>query len=294
MKYEVINISTSTERYVANGVLTHNKFIGGGCPSGTSYTPQGLQATVKRPFIFYQASYAPSLPITVTFTNNTDTTYNYFTYEDSNGINWCYGTTSYPMTKTSARSGSSSNISTISTSNKMTYIPASFGWQSNFFVSFSVQTLGTTGDGGNFYWSMLISATDNSSRAATNNYPASGYSYVAGGPIPVSCLTLDSLIEKYDGKTVFLKDIQVGDSLLSINPDTKEYEESIVTSKTHHRVDELYLINNGLLRCSKFHKHVVKRDESWIVVTSEELLVNDILLSKDLEELVISKIDSLN
>jgi hypothetical protein len=292
MKYEVINISTSTERYIANGVLTHNKFIGGGCPSGVTYTSQGVQATVKRPFLFYQSSYIPSLPITVTYTNNIDTTYNYFTFEDSNGINWCYGSTSYPMTKTTFRSGSVT-VTGNATNQKMTYLPASYGWQSNYFVSFSVSTLTGVGDPGTFYWSALLSATDASSRAATNNYPGTGYSIVTGN-LSVPCLTPDTLIELIGGKTVFLKNIEVGEVLTSIDPETGEYEESIVTSKTFHKVDELYLLNNGVIRCSKYHKHIVKRENLWVIITSDQLLLGDIMMNKDTEEIIIDKIETLN
>jgi len=293
MKYEVINISTTTERYIANGILTHNKNYGFGCPSGTSYTSKGVQAIYKRPFIYYQSSYAPSLPITITYSSNTDVTKNYFTYADvDDSTVFCQGSAAYPMTKTSFVSASVA-VTTNATNTKMTYVPASFGWQSNYFVSFSVSYLTSIGDPGTFYWSAKLSATDASSRAADNNYPNAYYSY-ANGSFTVACLTPDTLIEIVDGKTVFLKDLEVGDKVLSIDPNTKEYESSIITSKTYHKVNELYLINNGLLRCSQSHKHVVKRNDIWITCTSDELAINDVMMTKDFEEIIINEIDILN
>ena len=294
MKYEVINISTSTERYIANGVLTHNKGSGtSACPSGTAYntgvTTVYFSNTIK-PEIFYQISYVPSLPIIVTFVNDTSDN-NYFTIT-ANGTK-CVGTSTTPMTKITF------NPSTVSTATQMDpKSPTNLGWTSKttVHVTGSVTRLNNVTSDGVFHWSAAMTARDSSNRSATNSWSTinSAFASVTGGNLsPTSCLTLDTLIQKYDGNTLFLNDIEVGDNLMSINPETNQYESSIVTSKTYHTVDELYLINNGLLRCSKYHKHIIKRNQNWIVITSDQLLIGDILLTKDLVELEIKNIDIL-
>jgi hypothetical protein len=290
MIHEVINISTTTERYIANGILTHNKLTDTGCPDLTTYISQGVQTTYKKPQIFYQASYTPSLPITITLTNVTDYTYNYFTIL-SDGTPCLPDAT--PMTRTSFRSGSTS-VTTLTTTSNMNYVAASYGWQAKYFVSFSVETRAGQKEPGTYYWAAALTARDNSRVNATNSYAGTGYSIVTGNITISSCLTPDTLIEKYDRKTVFLKDIQVGDAIMSIDPETKQYEQSIVTSKTYHTVNELYIINNGILRCSKSHKHVIRRDNSWIVVTSDEINLGDIVMTKDLKEIIITKIEVIN
>lgn len=284
MKYEVINISTSTERYVANGILTHNK-SGTGCPSGTTYTAKGVQSSVKLPRIFYQASYSPSLPITVAFVNDTNTSRNKFIIAAGGTV--CVGDSSTPMTNAYSFSPSS-----LSTATNMTYQSANYGWVSNGVISISVKVLTNNNSSGSYYWSAALQATDASARSADNNYGSLLYDYsTVTGTIPVSCLTLDTLIQKYDGNQVYLKDIQIGDRLMSIDPETKQFEESIVTSKSYHTVDQLFLLNDSIIKCSASHKHVIKRNNNWKVITSTELLLGDILMTKDLKEVTIYKID---
>jgi hypothetical protein len=296
MKYQVVNISTTTQRYVANGILTHNYVKNPStieCPSGTTYSARTIdfKSGLIKPKIFYQSSYIPSLPITITISSNTAGSANYFQIEDGPS---CAGTQAYPMVKLQFQGGRTTYSSTfgISTSGFMTYQPSFFGWQANNPVSFSVQTLGNTSDG-TFYWQAVMIATDASGRSATNRFPFGEYSYV-NGSIQKNCLTPDTLLELYDGKNVFLKDINVGDSLLSIDPETMKYEESIVTSKSFHEVEKLYLLNNGLIRCSDSHKHVIKRNGEWSNLTSEELILGDIVINKNLEEIVIDSIHVFN
>jgi hypothetical protein len=296
MKHEVINISTSTERYIANGVLTHNKDDGfgnevGGCPNGSTYTGGQTQRFNNRINITYQASYVPRLPITITLSSDSDINYNYA--EISTGP--CYIPASLPYTRTSFRSGSTSiSTWTTSTTGKMTYIPNSYGWRANFPVTFSVEYLSGIQEDTIFHWSAKVSAKDSTNVFGTNpmNPRATGYFTIQGGV--GACLTPDTLIELYDGKTVFLNSIKVGDRLLSINPDTGQNEESIVESKSYYKVDYLYIINYGLLRCSESHKHIVKRNGDWIVITTNELALGDELLTKDLDYVVITNIDKIN
>jgi hypothetical protein len=292
MKYEVINISTSTERYIANGILTHNKTAGtNACPGGTTYDSRGKIATFDfKPQIYYQISYVPSTPIVITFANDTSVANNYFIVTDTGRI--CTGDNTTPMTKLTFTPTS------ISTATQMTpKSPTSLGWltNTNVHITASLSTLRDVKSAGNFYWSAAMTAKDNSNRSAANNWSTltSAYASVRTGFVFDSCLTPDTIIQKYDGNTLFLNDIEVGDNLMSIDPETNQYESSIVTSKTYHTVDELYLINNGLLRCSKSHKHIIKRNENWIVITSDELLVGDIVLTKDCKELRINNIDTL-
>lgn len=318
MTYEVVNISTTTGRYIANGILTHNKAPyepppppeeGGAyttiedtyidqCPYGTYTGTRTIYTTYSKPKIFYQSSYTPMLPITIQITSNTDPSANY--YEFDGGGPRCTGTPSYRMVRLQFNNGRSSYASTIGISatdnvfsNQMTYNSSYVGWEAKSFVSFSVQPLAGQYVDGTFYWQAIMTATDATGRRATNSFPNGEYSFI-NGSLFRACLTPDTLIELYDGKNVFLKDVNIGDCLLSINPETKEYEESIVTSKSFHKVDKLYLINSGLIRCSDSHKHVVKRKDTWSELASEELLLGDIVINKNLEEIVIDSIHILN
>jgi hypothetical protein len=295
MKYKVINISTTTQRYIANGVLTHNYVKNPDtieCPIGTSYSSRTIEnfgGTVK-PKIFYQSSYVPSLPIQIIVSSNTNE--NYFEFADGGAR--CAGTQAYPMVKLQFQNGrlTYNNTLGISTQGAMTYQPSFFGWQANNPISFSVQTLFNTSDG-TFYWQAVMTATDATGRSATNRFPYGEYSF-KNGSLQKNCLTPDTLIELYDGKNIFLKDVNIGDSLLSIDPETMQYEESIITSKSFHEVDKLYLLNNGLIRCSDSHKHVIKRNNEWSNITSEELLIGDIIINRNLEEIVIESINIFN
>lgn len=140
------------------------------------------------------------------------------------------------------------------------------------------------------YWRSYLTATDANGKQAINN----GSSLKSGTIVPLSCLTPDSLIEMFNGSTALLSDIKIGDSLRTINTKTMEYEEATVTAKSEGISSSIYKINNGLLKSSDSHMHIVKRGGRYNQVVATELVVGDTFLDRDFNEVTISKIDILN
>jgi len=137
----------------------------------------------------------------------------------------------------------------------------------------------------NYTLSSTVSDSSRPNKTATNNGATYGPKYLT------YCLTPDTLITGYFGNQVVLRDIKVGDELLSINRETMDYEKTIVTNKSSEFVDELYIVNDKALKCSKGHQHIIKRDGEWTVVGSEYLVVGDTMLDSSRNETKINKID---
>ena len=134
-------------------------------------------------------------------------------------------------------------------------------------------------------FTLTATVSDANGKTANNNY---SNSY---GPFTYTCLTPDTIIELFTGEQRALCDIEIGDELLSINQNTMGYEKTVVTHKDISTVSELYIINNGLLKCSNSHRHMIKRDRGWEAVESYALKVGDTMLTKNRMETKINKID---
>jgi len=256
MEFKVIDISTSTQTYIANNVLTHNK--------ANCETPFASNRSVNQQYtVTFGNNYSPVYPITV----------HAFVY----GYN-------VPVPGGGCKNVNAPSPSTKTISNS-----------SQLAGTFAFQEINYNTDG-IFAYTGSIWAKD-----AAGKISSGSTGIGTGGPgsqkikvtIP-NCLTPDTLISKFDGSEVYLKDIEIGDELLSINLKTMEYEKSIVTYKRESFVDKLYIINNSLLKCTDSHKHIIKKNDVWIEQTTDNLIIGDILLTKDFNEILINKIDILN
>jgi len=257
MKYEVINISTTSETYIANGILTHNK----------NATCTGLTTNIQDTItVSFGKDYVPAYPLVLFVSTG---------YTQIQDINGCKrfefpdgsATKAFQINNEGQSYPYSVNIDFIRTSD--TSVGA---------IAYTASVYGI--DANNQYAS--ASAVGNIAYSK-KRFPTSG----------IYCLTLDTLIEKYDGNTVFLNEIEIGDELVSIDLNTMEYIKTKVTGKTYHWVDTLYLINYGALRCSESHRHIVKRNNEWHELQTNELFINDILINKNFEEIKITSIDIL-
>jgi hypothetical protein len=124
-----------------------------------------------------------------------------------------------------------------------------------------------------------------------------------------SCLLEGTLISMADGTTKKIEDLVAGDSLKSIsieglpldenlhfawtsaNPNITA-SETIVVNATKVEAFSLVNINNGLLKATAEHIHLVKREAVYMFVQSSELLVGDILLDGQLNEVVITSAET--
>lgn len=124
-----------------------------------------------------------------------------------------------------------------------------------------------------------------------------GFSSGGGG-----CLVAGTKIEAADGTFINVEDVKVGQSLKGLDiktlsswnkvednwkgKDIEKYDYSNfkVIDFRHLKDRAVYSINNGLLECSEEHKHLVKRDDEWQIMTTLELKSGDIFLTREKEE----------
>ena len=243
MKYEVINISTTTETYIANNVLTHNKGV---TPTITNITvPMTMQ---------FGSNYSPQYPFSVYFTVD----YDNFSAPDKR----------VEFVQSSPISVANSSQLT----QNLTLRIYNNNWTGRMPYTASAKVRDNKG--------VYSSGSTQFTYAVYSNYYG----------VSPNCLVPETLITKYSGNFVYLKYIEVGDELLTIDPITMKYEKSIVTHKQSFFENELVNINEGLLKCSNSHNHIVKREGEWIVKKTYELLIGDIMLKNNLEEIVIDNI----
>ena len=122
------------------------------------------------------------------------------------------------------------------------------------------------------------------------------------------CLVGNTMIELSNGTLVPIKDIKVGDSLIGLDiktlsnwfevedywegKDIEQYENTshTVTNSIIIADAEVYSINDGLLECSEDHKHLIRRDGIWMIQTTLELQLGDIMLDRDKNTILVNSI----
>jgi len=257
MKYEVINISTTSETYIANGILTHNK------PSSCIGNITSIQDQIA---ISFGEDYVPAYPLSLVVSTE------YTQISDP------YGCKRFEHADGSVSKG---------------FTVTDIGQTYPYSITVNFRRFDDTTPGALAYTASVYGQDNNGQFASASAVGNIAYSKKRFPTTGTACLTLDTLIEKYDGNTVFLNEIEVGQELVSIDLNTMEYIKTTVTGKTYHSVDTLYLINYGALRCSESHRHIVKRNNEWHELQTNELFINDILLNKNFEEIKITSIDIL-
>lgn len=122
-----------------------------------------------------------------------------------------------------------------------------------------------------------------------------------------SCLLEGTLISMADGTTKKIEDLVAGDSLKSISIEGLPLDETlhfawtsanpnittadtIIVNATKVEAFAIYNINNGLLKATAEHVHLVKREAIYMFVQSSELLEGDVLLDGQLNEVVITSV----
>lgn len=122
------------------------------------------------------------------------------------------------------------------------------------------------------------------------------------------CLVGNTMIEMADGQMNQIKNIKIGDTLMGLDITTlsgnytvednwrgkniQQYKNKpFQVTDTHVIADaEVYSVNGGLLECSEDHKHMVRRGEGWLIRTTLQLQPGDIMIDRDMNEILINNI----
>lgn len=155
------------------------------------------------------------------------------------------------------------------------------------------------------------------------------YTYIIEGPcrLPVNppdptptpdnsgggggCLIIGTPVKLANGTYINIENLQVNQELASVTfgnmPDSDNYSilaawsqsnpvltdtTANVTGVDMYNVNSLLDINDGLLRSSMDHLHVVKRNGNWRILKASELQLNDILFNNDSKaEIIITNLE---
>ena len=142
------------------------------------------------------------------------------------------------------------------------------------------------------------------------DYTSTGFEDFCKGDTS-GCLIAGTLVKLADGTYSPIEDLQIDQELASVSfgnlPDTDNIQllstwsesdpvlsntTTRVLSNNPYKVDFVLNINNGLLKASETHLHIVKRNGTWSVLKSYQLMLGDILLHSDMEqEIEITNLD---
>jgi hypothetical protein len=171
----------------------------------------------------------------------------------------------------------------------------------------SVTSETTPFNGGGKYWSRKSNFT--SGTKGTSIISSSG---VLGSFVICQneCLLEGTKIKLFDGTLVSIEDILIDDNVKSFSIDTMPTNDNveellewssdnmnatdssaIVTGNTEYTIDSVFNINNGLIKASPDHLHIIERAGIWKVVKTSSLVVGDSLLSEDLGATIIDTIE---
>lgn len=115
---------------------------------------------------------------------------------------------------------------------------------------------------------------------------SSGYIDYSGYADGCGCLIGGTEIEIENGKTIPIEEIFIGQKVFN----GKTYNH--VVGKETFQTDKIYKFNGGLLVSSESHNHYVKTSEKeGEVKKSNELKVGNIFFDRNLEEILITKIE---
>lgn len=116
-----------------------------------------------------------------------------------------------------------------------------------------------------------------------------------------SCLVYNTPVIMADGTSKFIQDIKEGEEILSILSISDLSETNNITLSTANvtyfseaSADYIVDINNGLLKTSDSHIHVIKRDNIWGLKEAKDLQVGDILIDIDNNEIIITSVNINN
>ena len=145
---------------------------------------------------------------------------------------------------------------------------------------------------------------DTPDKAKCNKRPPSETYGGSGG----GCLAGNTMVELSNGTSIPIKDIKIGATLKgfdikTISPWNKvednwkgsnieqyDYDDYQVTDTMEITDAEVYSINNGLLEASEDHKHLVRRNDLWMIRTTLQLKPADVYMDRDKNEIKIHTI----
>jgi len=105
---------------------------------------------------------------------------------------------------------------------------------------------------------------------------------------PLICLVPETLITMFDNTTKKLKDIIIGDELLTI--DNNKLVMTKVIGKSLHVANETISINNELLESSLSHNHLIRKNGLIEKVNGYNLKLGDKLIDINNNDVIIEKI----
>lgn len=213
LKYDVVDISVSAGTYIANGILTHNKVA---CDPSR---PKGT-GTSENHVIYVTYGYGTAnLPITAVVSAESDSSIQ--TCESA------YWTIRDPAT------GQETTNPLFGGSGATLYITMPTPNPTTGISSYTIEFVN--------YNANVFQSTNTQARMILNAYDLGGIRDSTNTAIKTtrlirsSCLIPETLIEKFNGECVYLKDVEVGDELLSIDFSTMQYIKSIVTRKSFQK-----------------------------------------------------------
>jgi len=128
-----------------------------------------------------------------------------------------------------------------------------------------------------------------------------------------TCLIEGTQVEMSNGTFKNIENILVGDNVMSFNIHTMPSNDNVsqlltweslelntdesiarVTGNTESISMEIFNINNNLLKATASHLHIIKRNNVWKISKTENILVGDYLLNKDLTTTIITTIEIEN
>ena len=145
---------------------------------------------------------------------------------------------------------------------------------------------------------------DTPDKAKCNKRPPSETYGGSGG----GCLAGNTMVELSNGTSIPIKDIKIGvtlkgfdiktispwneveDNWKGSNIEQYDYDDYQVTDTMEITDAEVYSINNGLLECSEDHKHLVRRNDLWMIRTTLQLKPADVYMDRDKNEIKIHTI----
>jgi len=149
----------------------------------------------------------------------------------------------------------------------------------------------------------VLNATKCGYRAPSPPSPRGGGGGGGGG-----CLVGNTQTEMSDGSFKSIKDVKIGDSLMGLdiktlsewfevednwkgsNIEQYDFDEYQVTNTMEITDAEVYSINDGLLEASEDHKHLIRRNDLWMIQTTLQLQPDDVYMDRDKNEVVIHTI----
>jgi len=165
------------------------------------------------------------------------------------------------------------------------------------------------------YADQLYTAIQSLTQTTWDTYVLDSWADCDGGDAP-ACLLEGTKVTLHDGTQKNIEELVIGDTLLSKvvlgNPNMPDSDdisvlsqwssESITLSSELTQINavtgypraSVTYINNGLLKASPSHQHIVKKNGVWTVAVTTDLQVGDSLINENGQEILIESLSEVN